>query len=45
MLYFQYQLHDSWGEPYKWAPRGDRNLEILKMTPNVDILLAVWAIK
>jgi len=24
MLYLQYQLHNSWGEPYKWTPWGDK---------------------
>ena len=40
MLYIQYQLHTSWGEPYKGAPQGVKYLNFdQKFTPKIDIML------
>ena len=40
MLYLQYKLHKSWGEPYKWAPQGIKNRNFDQKWPRK--LISCW---
>ena len=33
MLYLEYQLHNSLGQPYKWAPQGVKTPIFTKNDP------------
>ena len=39
MLYIQYQLRNSWGDPYKWAARGANTQILTKNAANIDIII------
>ena len=40
MLYLQYELHNSWGQPYKCAPHGVKYPNFVpNMAPNINIMV------
>jgi len=51
MLYIQYQLHNSWGDPYKWAARGENTQILAKIDTkywyyyHYAKIISVWVIR